>query len=237
MSGHSKWSTIKHQKAAKDAKKGAVFTKVVNLITLATSSGGNDPETNFKLRLALEKAKDAGMPKDNIDRAIKKGMGELEDTKIEERIFEAYGPDGIALIISTITDNANRTISEIRNVLTKHDGKMAESGAVMYQFKKRGIIYIEIKKDQKEQGELDAIDTDAEDVNETEAGILKIKTTPSNMENAKKALEKKGYKTKRAEITLVPTNPIKVKDRQKVENLINDLTSLDDVTDISSNLA
>ena len=124
MSGHSKWSTIKHQKAAKDAKKGAVFTKVVNLITLAAREGGGDPVTNFKLRLALEKAKEAGMPKDNIERAIKKGTGELEGETIEERVFEAYGPEGVALIISTITDNTNRTTGEVRSLLTRHGGNV-----------------------------------------------------------------------------------------------------------------
>lgn len=238
MSGHSKWSTIKHQKAAKDAKKGAVFTKLVNQITIAAREGGSDPVSNFKLRLAMDKAKEAGMPKDNIERAIKKGTGELEGVQIEEKVFEAYGPEGVALVISTITDNSNRTTGEIRSTLTKNGGKLAGSGAVMYQFKKKGLIYIKVEADKKEDAELAAIDAGAEDVNEVESGVLEIKTPPKELKNTKEAMEKVGFRIESAETSLVPQNSISIEDKDKkdkVEELVSALNELDDVTDVATN--
>lgn len=239
MSGHSKWAQIKRQKGVNDAKKGAVFTKIVKQITLSAREGGKDPNTNFKLRLALEKARESGMPKDNIDRAIKKGTGEIEGEAFEERTFEAYGPAGTAFIISTVTDNTNRTTNEIRGTLSKHGGKLATTGAVSYQFSKVGLIYIKTTGNDKEQLELDAIDASADDIDEVEEGIVEIKTPPKNLGNVKKSLEAKGYIIEKADIALIAQNPISIseKEKEQVQKLEEALEEIDDVTEIDTNLA
>ncbi len=160
MSGHSKWSNIKHQKGAADAKRGKLFSKISRLISIAAKEKGADPENNPKLRTAINKAKESNMPKENIERAIKKGTGQLEGSQIEEATYEAYGPSGVALIIQTITDNKNRTLSEIKNILTKHGAKMAEAGSVRYMFKRQGEEWIanyEIEADPKTKKQLEKI--------------------------------------------------------------------------------
>ncbi len=160
MSGHSKWSNIKHQKGIADAKRGKLFSKISRLISVAAKEKGTDPESNPKLRTAIEKAKEANMPKDNIERAIKKGTGQLEGSQIEEVAYEAYGPAGVALIIQTITDNKNRTLSEIKSVLNKHGAKMAEAGSVRYMFRRQGEEWIanyEIEVDPKSKSQLERL--------------------------------------------------------------------------------
>ncbi len=145
MSGHSKWHSIKHQKAAADAKKGAVFTRMARNITIAAKHGGADPETNFNLRIAIDQAKSANVPKDNIERAIKRAAGEGSEAQLQEATYEGYGPQGVAIIIKVITDNTNRTVSEIRHVLSKHGGSLGESGSVIWNFDLKGVVRFELK--------------------------------------------------------------------------------------------
>lgn len=195
MSGHSHFATIKHKKALTDAKRSKVFSKVSRLITMAVKEKGGDPETNSQLKLAMEQAKAANMPSENVERAIKKGTGELAGEKLEEVSFEAYGPGGIALIIEGITDNKNRTLGEIRQILNQYGGKLVAEGAVRWMFERKGIITIDLegnlpKFENKDALELAVIEAGAEDVYPGD-GTLDIHTKPENLESVKKALEGK----------------------------------------------
>lgn len=234
MSGHSKWSTIKHKKALTDAKRGKVFSKLANLIALAAKKG-SDPEMNPTLRLALEKAKQSGMPKENIERAVKKGSGDLGGINLEEIIYESYGPGGVGIIIEAITDNKNRTISEIRAVLNKLGGKMATTGSVSFMFEKKGLIQVDLGNNSSEELSLLAIDAGAEDIVD-ENNLLTIITDLNNFEKIKKLLAEKGFSVKSSEISIEPKQTINVEqDRQKVINLLETLDDLDDVVNISTN--
>ncbi len=233
MSGHSKWSTIKRKKGAADAKRGAIFTKVANMITIAAREGGGDPDGNPKLALAIEKARGVNMPKDNIERAVKRGTGEIGGDTIEEMNIEAYGPGGSAFIIKAITDNKNRTISEIRNILAKHDGKVAETGSVAYQFDARGVIIVNNPSDELE---LAAIDAGASDTT-TKEGNLIITTTPADLKKVKESLQNATIES--AETELVPQNPLDLAaaEKTKTEKLAEALAEQDDVNEVFSNLA
>lgn len=240
MSGHSKWSTIKRKKGALDAKRGQVFTKMAKLITVTAKQGGGDPNANFKLRLAIDKAKSVNMPSDNIERAIKKGTGELaEGMQVEEIVYEAYGPGGAALIIEVITDNKNRTLSEVKHILSKNDGRLSEAGSVNWMFEKKGVIRISfISDEEKEEIEMAAIDSGASDIIEEDKSLV-IYTDPSQFAKIKKSIEDKGFKFDLAEIELSPTNPLKVKDEkvlEKIEKLMEMLGEQEDVNEIYSNL-
>ncbi|MFC1721874.1 YebC/PmpR family DNA-binding transcriptional regulator [Patescibacteria group bacterium] len=232
MSGHSKWSTIKRKKGAADAKRGAIFTKVANMITIAARTGGSNPENNPSLALAMEKASQANMPKDNVERAVKRGTGKLEGVTIEELQIEAYGPGGTAFIIEAISDNKNRTISEIRNLLSTHGGKMAASGSVAYQFDKKGLILI---SNPSNEIELIAIDAGAEDTRMTNEG-LEVYTTPKDLLTIKDVL--KNAKIVSADIEFFPQNPLDIsgEDKTKTEKLAQALSEHDDVNEVYSNL-
>jgi len=237
MSGHSKWSQIKRQKQSTDQKRGNLFTKLINAITIAARQGGGDQSTNFKLRLATEKAKQANMPNENIERAIKKGAGSLEGIKIEEVIYEGFGPEGIALVIETLTDNKNRTTSEIRNILTKYGGNLGNAGSVMWMFEQKGVLRISREAlDQirdKEDLELKIIDAGASDFTEEQEGLV-IYTKPESLHLVKEYLENKNIKFETAEIELVPKNKVKVGDESTRANLSKIYTELEENDSINN---
>ena len=235
MSGHSKWSSIKHKKALTDAKKGKVFSKLASLISIAARHGG-DPAMNPNLRVYLDKARQAGMPKDNIDRAIKRGTGELGGAVLEEMTYEVYGPGGIGILIEAVTDNKNRTVAEIKAALNKYNGKLAQSGSVNYLFDKQGVIVVDKKDKSSDEIELLAIDADAQDFAQEDDQVI-IYTKPQNLENSKKQLESNGLAVVSAEITLVPkqTLPVDESKKETTLKLLEALDDLDDVTNISTN--
>lgn len=240
MSGHSKWSTIKRKKGVADIKRGKVFSKISKIITIAARDGGGDPDSNFKLRLAMDKARSVNMPQDNIERAVKKGTGELEGgSQIENVTYEAYGPGGIAIMIETITDNKNRTVSELKKILTDHEGKLGGSGSVSWMFERSGVLRINnFKPEKKEEMELIAIDNEASDIRE-ENGNLVIYIAPEKLSNLKELLKKEGIEVDSAEIELITKNPVKIDDKVilgKVEKLMEVLDEHDDVNEIYSNI-
>lgn len=235
MSGHSKWSTIKRQKGAKDAARGAVFTKLGNMIALAAKSGG-DPTTNFSLRLAIDKAKAANMPNANVERSIKRGSGELGGSAIEEVTYEGYGPGGIALIIECATDNRNRTLPEVRTALIKHGGTVAEAGAVAFQFKRRGVISV-AKSGSDDEDQLAIIDAGAEDIDD-EGDVWSVQTEPKSLNAVKQALETAGLKVVEAGLAYIPSSTITISDQptvDKILRLMDTLDELDDVVEVYSN--
>ena len=240
MSGHSKWSTIKRKKGIADAKKSNVFAKISKIVSIAARDGGGDPEANYKLRLAIDKARAINMPLDNISRAIKKGTGELDDgSQIEEVVYEAYGPGGVAIIIETITDNKNRTVSEIKKILSDADGKLGGGGSVSWLFERKGTIRISLySATDKEKIELLAIENDALDIIEEDSNLI-IYSIPEKLSNLKEILEKEGIKIDSSEIELITKNPVKIDNKnilEKVEKLMEELGEHDDVNEIYSNI-
>jgi YebC/PmpR family DNA-binding regulatory protein len=238
MSGHSKWANIKHRKAAVDAKRADVFAKLAKTVTVAASQGGGDPETNYTLRTALERAKQFNLPKDRIDRAIKKGTGELkEGVKLESLILEAYGPGNAAILIIAITDNRNRTTSEIKNTLTKHGGKFAGEGNVRWMFEQMGVLRLESANvDNREDFELKAIEAGAEEIKHQNKQIV-IYTSIENLQNAHKILEESGYNQVGSGLEWIAKNKIKVSDdiKTRLEKLYEALDEQEDVQEIYSN--
>lgn len=238
MAGHSKWAQIKRQKAANDAKRGQLYTKLGREITVAAREGGGDPEMNFRLRLAVQRAKDANMPADNIDRAIKRGTGEIdEDIRLEDIIYEGYGPGGAALFIEALTDNRNRTVAELRNVLTRGGGSLSESGSVAWMFDTRGQIIVELNGGDPDEAMLESIELGAEDVQEEE-GTLVVLTLLEQLETVRRGLEDLGFGVESAEITRVPktmSEPETNKASQAMR-LIESVEDLDDVQKVYTNL-
>lgn len=236
MSGHSKWSTIKHKKAAADAARGKKFTKVIKEITVAAKLGGGDIESNPRLRDAVTRARQANMPKDNIEKAIKKGTGELPGVVYEEILYEGYGPSGTALYIEVTTDNRNRTVAEIRFILSKHGGNLGESGSVAWMFDRKGLIFVDKSSADEEELTLAAIDAGAEDVIEDD-DIFEIQTEPANLEEVKTALEEQGIEISNSEISMIPQNTVELKgkDAEKMMKLMDLLDDHDDVQNLWSN--
>ncbi len=238
MSGHSKWHSIRHKKGAADAKRGKIFTRHAKLITIAAQQGGGDPEMNPSLRLAIEKAKAENMPNDNITRAVKRGTGELKDgALIMEVSYEGYGPNGIAIMISCLTDNKNRTVASLRSILSKNGGSMGESGCVGWMFHKKGVLTVDLSGKNEEELELLAIDAGAEDV-AVDGDILEISTALDDFEVVKKNLEENGVEFTSADLTLVPENTIAIEseeDARKILRLIELLEEDDDVNEVYSN--
>lgn len=237
MAGHSKWDNIKHKKAKEDAKRGKIFTKIARQITVAAREGGGDPESNFKLRIAIEKARSVNMPNDNIERAILRGTGGSEAENYEEVIYEGYGPGGVAVLLQAMTDNRNRTASDLRYTFSKNGGNLGESGCVAWMFEKKGLILIE-KTESIDEDELmmTALEAGAEDVRVEEEGI-EIITGPGEFEAVKTALEQGGYTLASAEITMLPQNTVEVHgaDAKRVVKLIDALEDLDDVQEVYTN--
>jgi len=241
MSGHSKWSQIKRQKQSADQKRGNLFTKLSNAITVAARQGGGDQSTNFKLRLATEKAKQANMPNENIERAINKGAGSLESIKIEEVIYEGFGPEGIALVIEALSDNKNRTTSEIRNILTKYGGNLGNAGSVLWMFEQRGVLRISREildtiKD-KQDLELKIIDAGAQDFEEEPEGLV-IYTKPELLHQVKDYLENKNITFETTEVELVPKNKTKIENettKEKLNNIYSELEENDSINNYYTN--
>src|SRR3990167_2150270 len=209
MSGHSKWATIKRKKGATDAKRGQLFTKLIKEITVAARMGGDDPNGNPRLRTAIAGARSQSMPSDNIERAIKKGTGELEGVNYEEVIYEGYGPAGVAMLVLSLTDNKNRTVAEIRNIFSKNGGNLGESGSVGWMFEKKGLLNFDKKTAAEDKLMEVALDAGAEDIRDAEDSWDVI-TTPADFEKVKEALEKAGFKSLSAEISMLPKNTIKI---------------------------
>ena len=230
MSGHSKWASIKHQKAIKDARRGASFTKYAALISVAAKSGA-DPATNFKLRLAVDSAKKAGVPNANIERSIKRGAGLEGGGDFEELMYEGYGPGGVAIMVEAATDNRNRTAPEVRSAFTKHGGSIGTSGSVAYQFTQRGII--EMPASDPEAAAMDAIDVGAEDVEEGD-GRLIVYTKPTDLDAVRKALESRDYEVQRAELSYEPNTTIAVTDPDTAKKLMRLMDALDDLDDVTA---
>jgi len=236
MSGHSKWSTIKREKGAKDAARGAVFTKLGNAIAVA-AKGGTDPDTNFALRLAMDKARAANMPNANIQRSIDRGSGKLGGAQIEEIMYEGYGPGGMAVIVECATDNKNRTLPEVRLAFSKNGGNMAETGAVSFQFARKGIIRVGYLSD-TDEAMLNVIDAGAEDADDMGDQELIVYTDPKELAAVRDDLQARGFDIKEAELTFVPNNMVEISDAEsarKATNLLNALEDLDDVTNVHSN--
>jgi len=236
MSGHSKWHSIKHKKGAIDAKRGRMFTKVIKEITIAARIGGGDPEGNPRLRKAIADAKDLNMPADNIKRAVQKGTGELEGGQLDELQYEGYGPGGVAMIVEVVTDNRNRTVSEIRHVFSKNGGNMGESGSVAWMFSKKGYIVVEKAKADEEALMTLAIDAGADDFASDESSY-EIYTSPDAFERVLNAIKAKGIPTETAEVSMIPQNYIKVegKTAQQVVKLMEALDEHDDVQHVYGN--
>jgi len=241
MSGHSKWSQIKHKKALTDAKKGKLFSKLAKVISLLAKND-NNIETNPSLRMAVEKAKSVNMPAENVERAIKKSSGEIEGVKMEEVIYEVYGPGGSALILEGITNNKNRTVAEIKHILNRCNGKLAETGSVSWLFNKKGLLEIQTDENKdkiKDDLELIAIESGADDFEWLQNNTFLIYTSVDKLEEIKKYLENKQIKISSSALDLIPKNPVKIDDpkiREQFDKLFEELDEHDDINEIYSNL-
>jgi YebC/PmpR family DNA-binding regulatory protein len=236
MSGHSKWSTIKRKKEKEDSKRSRAFNKVIRELTVAAREGGGDPSANPRLRTAIDKAKSVNMPQDNIERAIKKGTGELPGQTYEAAVYEGYGPGGVAIYVEALTDNKNRTVAEVRHIFSKNDGHLGENGCVAWMFAQKGQIYVDAAR-YEEDAVLDiALEGGAEDVL-TEDDFYVIVTGSQNFMAVKEKLEEKGIRCGDSEISMIPTSTVKVegKDAAKVLRLMDALEDHDDVQRVSAN--
>jgi YebC/PmpR family DNA-binding regulatory protein len=236
MSGHSKWSTIKHKKGKTDAQRGKLFSKIVKEITSAAKTGGGDPDGNPSLRLAVDKAKEANMPNDNIERAIAKGTGGGEGVSIEEITYEGYGPGGVAILVECMTDNKQRTVADIRHLFSKGGGNMGESGCVGWMFKKKGILTFERGKINEDKLGMDAIEAGAEDIN-LEESVLEVLTKPEDFIKVRDVLKEKGFVPESSEVSMFPQSTIKLvgDDAHKVINLVKSFEDNDDVQNVHAN--
>ena len=236
MSGHSKWSSIKHKKAIKDSKRGKLFTKLIKEITVAARMGGGDVNANPRLRSAVTTARENSMPNDNIDRAIKRGTGELEGVTYDEVQYEGYGPGGVAIMASAVTDNRNRTVAELRKVFEKCGGNMGAAGCVAWMFHKRGVLAVEKSAADEERVMEVALDAGADDVSDVD-DVYEIVTAPDRFEAVKQALQAASIPTTTAEVSMVPENTVSVsgKDAEQVMRLLEELDDHDDVQSVASN--
>ncbi|MEX1022310.1 MAG: YebC/PmpR family DNA-binding transcriptional regulator [Dehalococcoidia bacterium] len=237
MSGHSKWSSIKHKKAATDAKKGQLFTKLARDITMAAKAGDPDPDVNAALRLAVQKAKQANMPADNIDRAIKKGAGASDADNLEEVTYEGYGPGGTAVIVQAVTDNRNRTVAEVRHAFSRGGGTMADSGAVAWQFDSRGVITVAANGHDPDDLQLQAIEAGALDVDASAEESIEVVTEAADLHRVREALELAGLTVESAELAPLPKTRIQLDEKDAVAafRLFERLDELDDVSRVYSN--
>jgi YebC/PmpR family DNA-binding regulatory protein len=236
MAGHSKWKQIKHYKAATDAKRGAHFTKLIREITVAAKTGGGDPAGNPRLRTAIEIARAASMPKDNIERAIKKGTGELEGVEYTEAMYEGYGPGGVALIIHTVTDNPTRTVADVRHRLSRGGGNLGATNSVSWMFDRKGLISLDATTIDEDKALEAALDAGAEDV-QREGDLFVVSTDPAAFHAVKSALEAHGIKTGESEVSWVPKNTIRVEGKvaESLLKLLEELEDLDDVQKVDAN--
>ena len=237
MSGHSKWSSIKHQKGVTDAKRGQLFTKLTREIIVAVRQGGSNPEANFRLRLAIQKARDSSMPLENIERAIKRGSGELEGATLSEIVLEGYGPSGAAILMQVLTDNRNRTLQDIRNIFYRGGGNLGESGCVAWLFDSKGLITVETNNLDAEELALQAIDAGAEDVT-VENDYMEIYTKPEELETVRGALEQKKIPIGSAEVSMTPKTTLELDEKAALQTLklLHKFEELDEVQHVSSNV-
>lgn len=237
MSGHSKWSTIKRKKGAEDAKRGKIFTRLARDITIAARESGGDENANPKLKLAIAKAKSANMPKDNIERAVKRGTGELDGGQLEEITYEGYGPEGVAIVIEVLTDNRNRSLADIKYVFNRGGGSLASAGSVLWQFEKKGFFVLDAASLDFEEVFMVAAEAGADDVVEEEGRIV-IYTPKDKYAAVDQALIAAGYTAEEAELRWEPQNEVDIAQDKAVQNLkiIDQLEELDDVQSVSSNL-
>jgi YebC/PmpR family DNA-binding regulatory protein len=236
MSGHSKWAQIKRQKGVNDSRRGQMFTKLGREITVAARQGGPDPDSNFRLRLAIQRARDNNMPSDTIERAIKRGTGNNEGADLQEITYEGYGPGGTAIMVEVLTDNRNRSAAELRATFTRAGGNLGETGSVGWQFESRGVITVDANGADPEAIELAAIDAGAEDV-KTEDGVVEITTAPTDLEAVRRALAEQRLKITSAELSMVPKTTVDLDDKasEQVLRLLDRLEELDDVQRVYSN--
>jgi len=238
MSGHSKWATIKRSKGVADAKRGQLFTKLGHEIVVAAREGGGDPEANYRLRLVLEKAKQANMPKENIERAIKRGTGELKgDAELAEVLYEGYGPNGTAVLVSTLSDNRNRTVSEVRRAFSRHGGNLGSDGCVAWMFERKGYISIDPGDNDPEEIMLLAIDAGADDV-EVGDGIVEVYTKPTELKAVQEALSAAKYEISSASLSWMPQTRITLGEKETFQTmkLLEALEELEDVQEVFSNI-
>ena len=236
MAGHSKWANIQHRKKAQDNKRGKIFTRINRELTIAAREGGGDPDSNPRLRLAIEKANGANMPKDNIERAIKKATGDLDGVSYEEVRYEGYAPGGVAVMVDCVTDNTNRTVAEVRHAFSKHGGNMGTEGSVSYLFSKQGVITFAPGADEDQIMEA-ALDAGADDIVSDEDGVIEVITTPEEFVNVKEALDAVALSAENAEVTMKPSTSVDldIEAGQKVLKLLDVLEDLDDTQDVYSN--
>jgi YebC/PmpR family DNA-binding regulatory protein len=238
MSGHSKWSSIKHRKGAADAKRGQLFSKLSRAIIVAAREGGPDPAANLALQNAVEKARSYSMPKDNIERAIARGSGaDADASAFETVVYEGYGPSGVALIVEALTDNRNRTAAEVRHVFSKHDGNLGGSGAVMWLFERRGIVLVGADSVDEDELLLAAAEGDADDV-ALDGSTFQVTAAPEALTAVREAVEQAGFRVESAELTMVPKTTVEVEDEaaaRKILRLIDALEESDDVQDVYAN--
>ena len=237
MSDHSKWSSIKHQKGVTDARRGQLFTKLTREIIVAVRQGGSNPEANFRLRLAIQRARDSNMPLDNIERSIKRGSGEIEGATLNEMVLEGYGPSGAAILVQALSDNRNRTLQEVRNIFSRNNGNLGENGCVAWLFESKGLILIEANNLDPEELALQAIDAGAEDV-KLENNHIEIHTIPEDFEAVRAALDKENIPIVSSEVSMIPKTTLELEERQAIQTLklINRLEDLDEVQSVSSNV-
>ena len=235
MAGHSKWANIKHRKGAQDAKRGKIFTKVIKELTVASRIGGGDPDTNPRLRTAIDKAKQANMPKDNVDRAIKKGTGDLDGVSYEEGLFEGYGPGGVALIVEFLTDNRTRTVADVRHCFSKYGGNLGVSGSVAFLFDRKGLISFSADNDFDQIFEI-ALEAGAEDVKDEE-DVYEVITDPGDFIPVREAMDAAELSWETAEITMIPQNQVMLegKSAETMLKLMDALEDNDDVQNVYAN--
>lgn len=236
MAGHSKWANIKHKKSKEDAKRGQIFTKVGRQITVAVKEGGPDPDSNIRLRLAIDSAREVNMPNDNIERAIARGVGGVDGATYSEVFYEGYGPNGVAIMIHTLTDNRNRTAGEVRHRFSKYGGNLGESGCVAWMFERKGLLVVERGEVDEDDVMLLALEAGADDVL-TEGDVIEILTDPSEFVRIRADLEEQGLKFLGAEISFIPENTVAISEEavEGIEKLIEMLEDLDEVQEVYSN--
>src|SRR5919112_5101259 len=236
MAGHSKWKQIKHYKAATDAKRGAKFTKLIREITVAAKAGGGDPDGNPRLRLAIDSARAVNMPKENIERAVKKGTGELEGADYQEMMYEGYGPGGAAILVEATTDNANRTVAEVRHAFSRNGGNLGAANSVAWMFDRKGQIYLDAGRHDEDTALEAALESGAEDF-AREGDQYLVTTTPSSFHGIQDALRGKGFVVETAELAMVPRNTVRVEgaDAERIVRLMDVLEELEDVSKVFSN--
>jgi len=237
MSGHSKWSSIKHQKGVADARRGQLFTKLTREIIVAVRQGGSNPEANYRLRLAIQKARSNNMPLDNIEKAIKRGSGTIEGASLVEMVLEGYGPSGVAILVQALSDNRNRTLQDVRNIFSRSGGSLGESGCVAWLFDSKGLITVETNDLDAEELALNAIDAGAEDV-KVENTYVEIYTKPEELEMVRTALEQQSLPIASAELSMIPKTMVELEEKAALQTLklLDKLEALDDVQHVFSNI-